>query len=203
MDSCLYMMKEWIVEKKAGSIIVVATEQPLNVIIQRPDGELIHVGGRADQVVRVNGQLWGRDFKTTSKALEWYDTRNDPNEQFTRYTFMEGQVNGERLQGQLIYVLHNSAPAKTARAKKDCGPVSKTFSVSFTKWQLDEWERDQIFWDDMLRKARENDHYPKSYNNCGWCSFREVCRSANERSIEVKLKSNFTHRIWDHQNPDD
>jgi hypothetical protein len=200
-DTCIYAGKAWLAEKAAGRIEVLASEQPINVVLNREDGKLIHIGGRADQIVRVAGQLWGRDFKTTSKSLDWYDKKNDPNEQFTRYTFMEGELNGERLQGQLIEVMFNAKGGKTERSKAPTGPELKTFTTSLTSFQLDRWRSELEYWDRMMEWSRENDAYPMSYATCEWCKFRELCKSPNEKTIELKLKTMFSFRLWNHQDP--
>ena len=47
--------------------------------------------GRADQIVKWSGKVWGRDFKTSSKDGAFYQRQLDPNEQFTGYTYAEGK----------------------------------------------------------------------------------------------------------------
>lgn len=205
LESCLFAFKHWQNEKRQRAIEVIATEQAVNVTIAYLSGRVITVGGRADQIVRWNGQLWGRDFKTTSKKLDYYDRRNDPNDQFIRYTFMEGELNGERLHGQMIEVLYNGKVPKTERAKTPSGPIIQLFPVSFSPSQVNRWKEEQEYWDECMKMARENDMYPMSYVNqaCSWCQFRSVCTSTSELGMESKLKQNFKQAPWDHQNSGD
>lgn len=200
LDSCLLVSKRWIAEKQAKKIEVIATEQPVNILLELSDKSHIIIGGRIDQIVRVNGQLWGRDFKTTSKPLDYYERRVDPNEQFIRYTVLEEALAGERIYGQIVEVLYNNKESKTARAKTSSGPEVRAFTVSFTTVQLDEWKRDQEYWNKQLKYARDNDHYPKSYNDCEFCEFRQVCTTVNDTSAALKLKANYAVKVWDFNN---
>ena len=123
--SCMEAFKWWQNEKKQGRIIVVAVEQVWQVYLK--DGITL-IGGRADQITRFNGKLWGRDWKTSSKMGKFYERTLEPNDQFTRYTLGEGKLKGEQIQGQLVEVMYNTAkegpkivPLITSRTPEQLG----------------------------------------------------------------------------------
>lgn len=86
LKKSLEVTKNWLnIEKKAGNIIVLMTEQPFIVEIEKG----ISYGGRADQVVKWNNRLWGRDFKTSSKEGQYFKRTLKPSNQFMGYTIAE------------------------------------------------------------------------------------------------------------------
>lgn len=183
--------EHWKEEKKRNNIEVIAVEQPFNV--QLKDGS--HRSGKADQIVRWNGKVWGRDFKTTSKDTSFYQRNLDPNEQFSGYTFAEKELAGETVQGQIIELLFNGKSTK----KEEKGPEIVSLVASRTSYQLQEWERDTIFWTDIIRQARERDHYPMSEVGCNFCEYHQVCKQGNEAAMIYQLESNYKLSPWDNQ----
>lgn len=184
IKSCKAGYDHFIKEKQNGKIQVLATEQAFNV--QIVDGE--HTSGRFDQIIRHNGKVWGRDFKTSSKEGPFYARGLDPNDQFTRYTYAEQKLAGEKVRGQFIEVLYNS--------KKE-GPRITTYLSERTQWQLDDWEADEIFMRETINRAREQDRWPKQEHNCGFCQFHSVCKMGSPGSQVAKFKQEFTQRAWD------
>lgn len=189
MQSFKAAFKHWEIEKKRNAIEVIAIEQPFNVQLSDES----HRSGRADQIVRWAGKLWGRDFKTTSKDSAFYQRQLDPNEQFTGYTFAESLLSGEPVSGQIIELLFNAKPTKT----KENGPEIISLVANRTKYQLEMWEKDHIFWNSVISKAREEDHYPMSEVACSFCPYHQVCKQGNEQSQMYQLESNYTIRPWD------
>lgn len=185
IQSCGVAFKVWQTEKAQGKIIVLAVEQPFNVETNET-GE--YTSGRFDQIVRWNGKIYGRDWKTSSKDGMYYQRGLDPNDQFTRYTYAEQKLAGERVQGQMIEVLMNN---------KSKGPIITNYLATRTQWQLDDWEQDEKFHRDTLRRARELDIWPKSEVSCTFCPFHSVCKMGSMDSQQAKLKSEFTQRAWD------
>jgi len=182
--------EHWKVEKIQNKIVVIASEQPFN--IQLPDGS--YRSGTADQIVRWNGQIWGRDFKTTSKDTAFYNRQLSPNEQFTGYTYAEGKLaGGVDCQGQIIELLYNAKGTKSGEK----GPDIVALIASRTKWQLEEWLEDTAFYVDIIRQAREKDRYPMSEVGCSFCPYHQVCASNNEAAMMYQLESNYSVRPWD------
>lgn len=175
----------WCTEKKQGKIEVIAVEQPFN--IQLPDGS--YNGGRADQIIKLNGVCYGRDFKTTSKEGSFYSRGLEPNDQFTRYTYSEGKLTGMRVQGQLVEVLYNS--------KKD-GPKISTYITTRSEYQLKQWEKEAIFMNKILDMCREEDTWPMEEAACAFCPYHSVCKAPSEGAMMAKLDSEYVTRPWDH-----
>lgn len=175
--------KHWKKEKNDKRIIVLATEQIFT--LQMPDGT--RTGGRADQVIRWNGKVWGRDFKTSSKLGDFYERTLEPNDQFTRYTWAESQLAGEKVQGQVVEVLYNS--------KKE-GPKLLTYMTSRTDYQINTWLQEQTFIHEQIKRSRELDLYPMNERSCAFCEFHSVCKMPGEQSLMQHLKSNFKYNPW-------
>ena len=182
--SFMVAWERWVKEKEQGVIKVIAVEQPF--ILEMKDGTLR--AGRADQMVSWRGDLWGRDWKTTSKELIYYDRNLEPNEQFTGYTWAEGKLQGRECKGQIVDVLMNS---------KTKGPVVQTFTTTRSKEQLNWWEEDHAFWVQFMKYARENDHYPMQENSCTFCSFRRICSLTSESAMMSDLRMYYKFQPWD------
>lgn len=174
----------WINEKRTGAIEVLHTEQSINC--QLSDGSFR--SGRADQVVRWHGDVWGRDFKTSNKTDNFYERTTNPNDQFIGYTLIESRVHGVAVKGQLIEVLFNP---------KGKTPYIKPYPVSFSKWQLEEFEKDCVTWNAMIKKWREEDNYPMTQFNCSYCEYHQVCDKPSEQAIEYMLKGEYQFKPWD------
>lgn len=181
--------KHWAIERQRGQIKIIATEQPFNV--QLPDGS--HRSGRADEIVRWTGKLWGRDFKTSSKDGVFYQKFLSPNEQFTGYTYAEGKLAGVQIQGQLIQLLFNAKPTKN----KENGPEIIDLTASRTTYELEMWEKEHMFFKKIIDMAREADIWPMQEHSCGFCPFHSVCKQGSEASMMYQLETNYNVRPWD------
>lgn len=196
-ESCAKAFAWWCSEKDKGVFEVISVEQPFN--IQLPNGTFIY--GRADQIVKWNGKLWGRDFKTTSKELKWFEATLDPNDQPIRYIFAESKLhygadaidNGKQVQGIIFEVLQNTADSKT---KKGHHGVISNVTVQKNSYQLKEWLKEQIFFDKILSMCREEDIWPMQTHNCSFCDYHSVCKKPSEASMEYELKANYKISPW-------
>lgn len=189
MRSFIHAFQHWVREKQAGRIEVIAIEQVFNVKL--PDGS--RTSGRADQIVRWNSKAWGRDFKTTSKDEEFVQRLIEPNDQFTRYTYAEGELCGEQIQGQMIEFMHNAKSTK----KGPKGPEIFTLVASRTAFQVDEWTQDEHVWRKFIDTAREEDRYPMSEVSCPFCPYHSVCIKPSEAGMMAQLESFYVVRPWD------
>ena len=183
IKSLVEAYSHWKKEKNAKKIIVLASEQSFS--LRLPDGTV--TGGRADQIVRWNGKVWGRDFKTSSKLGPYYERTLEPNDQFTRYTWAESQLAGEKVQGQIVEVLYNS--------KKD-GPKIIPYMTSRTEWQIETWIKEHRFWTNQIRLSREQNMYPMNEKSCAFCEYHSVCKMPSEASMIQHLKSNYQLKPW-------
>lgn len=181
--------KHWVLEKQRKQIEVIAVEQAFNVALR--DGS--RTSGRFDQLVRWNGALWGRDFKTTSKDSAWYARQLEPNDQFTRYTLSGSKLAGEQVQGILVELLYNGNPTKNDKK----GPTIIELTTSRTQAQLDEFEREQAVINRVLQVYRETDTWPMHEGTCPYCQFHSVCTRASEADMMGQLEQHFVVRPWD------
>lgn len=184
MKSFKIAYEHWLEEKKRKRIEVIAVEQPFNV--QLADGTA--TSGRFDQIVRWGGKLWGRDFKTSSKEGIFYSRSLEPNDQFTRYTFAETKLSGEKVQGQIVEVLYNS--------KKE-GPRITSYTASRSQYQLDQWEKESITFNKMIDLCREEDTWPMQEVSCPFCPYHSVCKLPSEAAQMAKLDAEYITRPWD------
>lgn len=195
VGSCKVALDHWTKEKMAKKIEVLATEQVFR--LQMSDGKTKR-GGRIDQLVRWMGQLWGRDFKTTSKEIKkgskartYYENGFDPNDQFSCYTWAESQLSGERVSGQIIEVLVNG---------KTFGPYIETMNTQRTPNQLKTWEQSQIQWEKKIELARATDIWAQNEKHCSFCEYHAVCKFTTEQAMISKLKSPmYQHKPYDYE----
>lgn len=191
--------EHWMHERKQGKIIVIAVEQAFNVRLK--DGR--YTSGRVDELLRWQGRIWGRDFKTSAKDENYFKRSITPNDQFSRYTVAEGLLCGEPIQGQVIEQLWNAKSTKT-QVK---GPKIFTHLATRTKSELEEWEDGNSAIEDFLDVCRERDIWPQCEVNCNWCPYHIVCKAANE-SAKMNILENMYQVIpWDntkiHQGTED
>lgn len=186
ITSCKKAYEWWKTEKASNKIVVLAVEQPFNVEIVPGSGE--YTSGRFDQIVRWNGKIWGRDFKTTSKEGMFYTRGLTPNDQFTRYTFAEAELSRQKVEGQIIETLYNS---------KKSGPILTPYTANRPLFMLEDWKRDEMMHREWMAMSRERDIWPKEEKSCGFCQFHSVCAMNTEGAAMAKLKQEFTQRPWD------
>lgn len=190
VESCAVAFKHWQKEKQLKRIEVIAVEQ--NFIVTMPNGT--RTAGKADQIVRWNGKPWGRDFKTSSKEQNaWFTATLEPNDQFMRYTYAESELCGEPVQGQLVEILYNAKSTK----KGQKGPSIHPYITSRSQTQVDQWVKEQMFYDKILTLMREEDVYPMEEKSCAFCEYRSVCAKPGERAQMAKLEAEFRVEPWD------
>lgn len=203
ISSCLTASKWWKDEKDAGFIKVLASEQPFRLILPsnvQPEG--IIIAGRADQIISVQGRIWGRDFKTTSQAggkggglSPFYSNTLEPNDQFTRYTYAETILQfGElldnprsRVQGQYVEVLINNATS---------GPKIEALTTQRSKTQLEVWMTEHDEWMKFMAISRESDIWPMNEKSCNFCEYRKVCTMSNVTTQMTVLNNEYEVEPW-------
>lgn len=196
LSSCLHSFKHWQNEKVQGRIIVLATEQ--NFVVPLPDGS--YTGGKADQIILWNNKVWGRDFKTSSKTQDHFYTRTlDPNDQFSRYTYGEAKLAGQPVEGILVEVMFNAKGTKTEPQK---GPKIFQHLATRAHDQMQQWIKEQVFYNKILDLMREDDIWPMEEHHCPYCDFHSVCTKPSEASQMAKLQAEFSVSPWDFQNRD-
>jgi hypothetical protein len=197
-ETLIHAYKYWVREKQLGKIEVLATEQLFNVEIVK-DG--VRRSGKNDQLIMRDGELWVRDFKTTTQDLEYYQRSLEPNDQFTGYTVAGGQLSGEPIKGLVVEVMFNKKHYKTDRGKKETGPLIKEFTTTRTEEQLERWKKEQNVLEKMLQVCREEDVWPMMDNarvNCKFCPFHRVCCMPNDDAAEYNLRNHYDFIPHDH-----
>ncbi len=202
MRSCKVAYEWWCKEKDNNQIEVIAVEQFINVQLS----EGVFISGRADQIIRWNGKLWGRDFKTTSKKLQYFEATLDPNDQPVRYIHLESKLHfgdnaitdGKMVQGIIFEVLCNTADSEKGNKEGLCEIKNVTITKSLQ--QMEQWRKEQLFIHQILELAKKEEMYPMQPTNCSFCDFRNVCKKASESSMEYELKNNFKLAPWNPMN---
>jgi hypothetical protein len=186
------LYKMYLDEKKSGNIEVLAIEQPWNMLL--PDG--VAIGGRFDQYVKWNGRIWNRDWKTTSKQMNYFKPTLEPNDQVIRYIFGlsalqfgvdEHGVPKKVVDGALFVAVYNT---KTIKNEIIPCPTGRNLS------QLKEWMNEQMFIHKQMEANRETDIWPKHEVNCTFCDYRAVCNAPSLGAAENLLKTAYLLRPW-------
>jgi len=183
------LYKFWLKEKSLGRIEVIAVEQPF--IVELFDN--IFIGGRADQVLQIQGgDKYGRDLKNTSKSLKYFQRDLDPNHQFILYTYAESILTNSNVKGQLILA---------ASTMKTQATEVEQYTVNYTKHQIEQWRKECGVWIRRIEESRATDIYPANENSCYRCPFHWVCKQKGELSQANTLKRSYKFEPWDHANP--
>jgi len=187
--SCVEAFEFWVNERKLGRVKIISIEQYFNVQIK--DGR--YVQGRTDEVVEIKDELWGRDYKSTSKPQEWFKNGLNPNNQIRTYTYGTSKLASRHVRGLLIQALYNGKSTK----KGDKGPDVFEEIIEVSDYELNIWEEEQVQWNNILELCREKDIWPQNESQCSWCEYRIVCSKSSEASMVYTLENKFQHRLRD------
>lgn len=191
VKTCQLAYENWQKEKTLGKIEVIAVEQPFNCEISPG----VFIGGKADQIIKWNGRLWGRDWKTTTKDKSVFTKQVEVNDQVSTYIVGESEISGQEVQGIIFDVVYNA---------KTVGPEFYTVLQTRNPLQKEQWKK-EIEWDQQqLAKMREEDFWPMDTPGyqCEWCDYHKVCRSGNPASMEAILRTEYKFDPWDHTKAD-
>jgi hypothetical protein len=144
--------------------------------------------GHLDKVVRLNGELFVMDHKTTTSTPSTnYFRQFDVNNQMTCYTFAAQQLfknENATIRGVLIDAI---------QILKGWSRPERAFTLR-TEDRLKEWEEDTKVWLRAAERYAQEEYWPQNDTACdkyGGCRFRDVC-SKPPRVREKWLQSNFT-----------
>lgn len=194
----LELHRFYLEEKGKGNVKVEAIEQPFNFSF--PDGTI--VGGRWDQLLRMNGRLYIRDWKTTSKQGQYFKAGLDPNDQAIRYIFGASVLsNGQTedgypnrvIDGVLFTSIYNT---------KTIGPQIENTISSRTITQVRQWMKEQMHWHKMMELCRIEDIWPMNEASCTYCNYRAVCTQSSEMGMEQNLNQFYLLKPWKHEEVD-
>jgi hypothetical protein len=193
----------WQEETTNRVIQVISIEQPFN--IKFPDGH--NIGGRFDQVIKWNGRLWIRDWKTTSKQLQWFKAQLEPNDQAMRYIWalscLQHGMDENGYPNRVIDgVLFSAIKLDKTTANKNKGPELSGVPSSRNLTQVKRWVDEQKFIHKQMEHCREEDTWPMHEVGCNFCDYRQVCSQPSEAAMEGMLKSHYLLAPWKHEEVD-
>lgn len=174
----------WEREKQLGKIEVIDVEMFWNVMLS--DGT--YVAGRMDQLVKWGGQIWNRDWKTSTKQITYFQSGTEPNDQVDRYNFGGSNLISAPLGGTIFDVMYHT---------KTVEPTITPVLATRTKSQIETWVKEQIHINTHLKSNRELDIWPKRETSCYMCDYKSVCRKPTEASQMAELESRFKLSPWD------
>jgi CRISPR/Cas system-associated exonuclease Cas4 (RecB family) len=184
-------------EVAQGRIVIEAIEAPFETTIS--DGTKI--GGRFDQVIKMNGKFWIRDWKTTSNLAQYAINRLDPNDQATRYVYALSRLNGWSVENQdeslradgiTFIVIQNMASEKSLQLQQ--------VHITKTTQELVEWDREQKVIYNTLNLYNNIDVWPKHENQCSFCDYKEVCKAKSDNIRSEILKDSYLTSPWKFKN---
>lgn len=151
--------------------------------------------GRLDQIIEWNGRLWIRDFKTVGRKEDW-DSKFNPDHQFTGYVWAGKSLSGRAVDGVIIDIVYNI---------KTKGPEFHPTLANRTNDDIQNWLEWFEFEYANYRRFEATDSWPMRTSACGdygGCFFRRCCNSGSWDSIEHWLEENTIYSVWDPLNPE-
>lgn len=192
-QTCEMAFKRWQEEKATDRVEVLQAEQAFE--LELPNGEMYT--GRMDQIIEWNGDIWVRDFKTTSRMGRTYADNFEPNNQMTGYVWAAQELSGQSVDGVWIEVVYNT---------KRNGPEFHDFLTTRGPQAIREWKEETQYEIEQARQHESDGIFPKRTTACndyGGCPFREACNMGSWRARENWLKTRTVHSHWDPMNPDE
>lgn len=183
----------WQTEKRQGIFKVLEVEQGFQLAF--PNGRLF--GGRMDQILEWNGQLWVRDFKTTSRMGATYAKQFDPNDQMTCYTWGASVLSGRKVQGVIIQVIYNT---------KTKGPEHHQFITTRSPAHIEEWQQNVEREGRLVDEHTAEEYFPMRTTGCSdfnGCFYRDCCGLSSWKQRDAWLRTHTIESHWDFMNPDD
>ena len=193
LESCQQGLELWLAEKRNKIFNVLEVEQGFQLPF--PSGRVF--GGRFDQILEWNGQLWVRDFKTTSRMGKSYPRQFDPNDQMTCYTWAASQLSGRPVQGVIIQVIYNTL---------NKGPEHHQFISTRSDAHIAEWQKNVEREGAVLEAHSAENYFPMRTSACNdfnGCYYRDCCGLSSWKMRDAWLEAHTVESHWDFMNPDE
>jgi hypothetical protein len=71
--------------------------------------------------------------------------------------------------------------------------------ITKNKYQLETWEREQLFLHELLDLCIQKDEWAMHESACTFCDYSKVCKAPSESSQENILRNEFQLSPWDHE----
>lgn len=150
-------------------------------------GEPFLYCGHLDRVVKLNGQIYLSDLKTTKSSLDrWYFDGFSPYFQFSGYCYS----------AQIVYDTPTVGLIVDAMQVLVNGTRFQRSPIPRTQAQLDEWYTDLGGWLRVAEGYALANHWPMNTQACWKCAFRSIC-ARPPATREQWLAADFTRRTWD------
>ena len=183
-----------------GFLEVIEPEKAFKIeITDSKTGEHFFFKGKIDLKVKLNGRVWGNEFKTSAYPIVTQTKNIQWSNQILGYTYaLMEMAQGEQPDGYLT-TLHQISASKLKSG--EYGKLKVEFSRSpqiFSFQDIIEWRKSLIFTVKALKLAQEENYYPLQRDNCnqfGQCTYWRLCEQnvpqgeENTEYFQVKEKA--------------
>lgn len=139
---------------------------------------------KIDRVVKNNAGVWCLDHKSTTKSLYTFFNNFNPNSQVSGYVDYcirkYGQCSG--FIPNVLYYGQRERAYKGEPAGFYC--QFQRDIVNRTKEQIDDFEKNVLYWTKKLQVAIDSNEFGKNESNCSRCGFRELCVSVDDENVK-------------------
>ena len=138
---------------------------------------------KIDRVVKCNAGIFCQDHKSTTKSLYTFFNNFTPNMQVSGYVDYcirkYGQCSG--FMPNVLWYGQRERAYKGEPAGFHC--QFQRDIVNRTKEQIDDFEKNVIYWANRLQIALDTNEWGKNESNCSRCAFREMCSSCDDQNV--------------------
>jgi hypothetical protein len=195
-----YAGDEWVpLATNKGPFVEMPFAFPLVTI----DGLPVIYTGRIDLAIRLRGDIWVPDHKTTSMMGKTFEDEQALSAQQRGYCWAVKQATGETPRGYIINGLRLRAPTKTRAEVLDEDFVRVSFTID--QASLDEWLVNAVeLIGEFLHWCRR-EHFPMKTLWCcgkyGRCEYFDVCTLPIPQRPLMLASSLYKENKWSPLNP--
>ena len=176
-----------------GFLEVVSPEKAFKIKVTcNLTGFTFYFTGKIDLQIKLNGRIWGNEFKTSGYSIKQQTERIQRAPQIIGYSYglKENSPEGELPDGFLT-TLHYLMSKK--KKNGEYGKLSIDFGRPpqvFSMWDIRQWRKALIATVKRIEQDRETQQYNLNYDNCyqyGRCTFLNLCEQQvpmGEESLE-------------------
>lgn len=143
---------------------------------------------KLDTIVKMFGSHYIVEHKTSGSA-GWFSPR--PNHQLSGYCYA-GRALGIDIQGAVANILYVLSPA----TKKKLEDRFHRLITARTNEELEEWKRWVLYTKHQIDTCLENGWFPLSTSECWRCSYRNLCNTYSNSSLEAIIEQDFKESKW-------
>jgi len=184
-----------------GFLEVISPEKAFKILITDTDNFSFYFTGKIDLKIRLNGAVWGNEFKTSGLSLKQQTARIQKSPQIIGYSYAIRETSSaqEAPEGFLT-TLHQI----TSRRKKDgeYGKLTIDFTrppQAFSHQDICHWRKSILHTAKSLSSAIKDNFFPKYFDSCyqyGRCKFMDLCEQNTSPGEEITY--GYQERIpWD------